>query len=41
LRPLRIVVLELVSLDVTHLVGPNSVLTQLEAGGVQVERVRS
>lgn len=29
---------EFVSLDIGHLVGPNNVLSQLEAGGAQVQR---
>jgi uncharacterized protein YbaP (TraB family) len=31
---------EFVSLDIGHLVGPDNVLTQLEAGGAQVQRSR-
>lgn len=32
--------IEFVSLDIGHLVGPNNVLSQLEAGGAQVQQVK-
>ena len=31
---------EVVSLDIAQVVGPNNVLSQLEAGGAQVQQVK-